>query len=188
MEQFLATFPGTVVAITHDRYFLDNVAGWILELDRGQGIPFEGNYSSWLESKSRRLEAESKKQGFFSRTINQELEWVRKNAKGRRRRARRAFERTRNSARRRTSLTARAELDSITIPAAPRLGSTVIDVEGVTKGYDSRGLLIEDLNCMIPPGAVVGIVGANGAGKTTLFKMITGWTSPTRARWWLARR
>ena len=178
LEQFLATFPGTVVAITHDRYFLDNVAGWILELDRGQGIPFEGNYSSWLESKSRRLEAESKKQDSLSRTINQELEWVRKNAKGQQKKGKarlRAYEELCEAA---NQFTARAELDSITIPAAPRLGSTVIDVEGVTKGYDSRGLLIEDLNCMIPPGAVVGIVGANGAGKTTLFKMITGVDEP----------
>ena len=178
LEQFLATFPGTVVAITHDRYFLDNVAGWILELDRGQGIPFEGNYSSWLESKSRRLEAESKKQDSLSRTINQELEWVRKNAKGQQKKGKarlRAYEELCEAA---NQFTARAELDSITIPAAPRLGSTVIDVEGVTKGYDSRGLLIEDLNCMIPPGAVVGIVGANGAGKTTLFKMITGVDKP----------
>ena len=178
LEQFLATFPGTVVAITHDRYFLDNVAGWILELDRGQGIPFEGNYSSWLESKSRRLEAESKKQDSLSRTINQELEWVRKNAKGQQKKGKarlRAYEELCEAA---NQFTTRAELDSITIPAAPRLGSTVIDVEGVTKGYDSRGLLIEDLNCMIPPGAVVGIVGANGAGKTTLFKMITGVDEP----------
>ena len=178
LEQFLATFPGTVVAITHDRYFLDNVAGWILELDRGEGIPFEGNYSSWLESKSRRLEAESKKQDSLSRTINQELEWVRKNAKGQQKKGKarlRAYEELCEAA---NQFTARADLDSITIPAAPRLGSTVINVEGVTKGYDGRGLLIEDLNCMIPPGAVVGIVGANGAGKTTLFKMITGVDKP----------
>ena len=119
LEQFLATFPGTVVAITHDRYFLDNVAGWILELDRGQGIPFEGNYSSWLESKSRRLEAESKKQDSLSRTINQELEWVRKNAKGQQKKGKarlRAYEELCEAA---NQFTARAELDSITIPAAP---------------------------------------------------------------------
>ena len=128
LEQFLATFPGTVVAITHDRYFLDNVAGWILELDRGEGIPFEGNYSSWLESKSKRLEAERKKQDSLSRTINQELEWVRKNAKGQQKKGKarlRAYEELCEAA---NQFTARAELDSITIPAAPRLGSTVIDV------------------------------------------------------------
>ena len=174
LEQFLATFPGTVVAITHDRYFLDNVAGWILELDRGQGIPFEGNYSAWLESKSKRLEAEGKKQDSLQRTINQELEWVRSNAKGQQKKGKARLRQYEELCEAANQFTARADLDSITIPAAPRLGSTVIDVEGVSKGYDGRGLLIEDLSCIIPPGAVVGIVGANGAGKTTLFKMITG--------------
>ena len=178
LEQFLATFPGTVVAITHDRYFLDNVAGWILELDRGQGIPFEGNYSSWLDSKSKRLEAEGKKQDSLQRTINQELEWVRSNAKGQQKKGKarlRAYEELCDAA---NAFTARAELDSITIPAAPRLGSEVITVSGVSKGYEGRGLLIEGLDCIIPAGAVVGIVGANGAGKTTLFKMITGVDAP----------
>ena len=178
LEQFLATFPGTVVAITHDRYFLDNVAGWILELDRGQGIPFEGNYSTWLDSKSKRLEAEGKKQDSLQRTINQELEWVRSNAKGQQKKGKarlRAYEELCDAA---NAFTARAELDSITIPAAPRLGSEVITVSGVSKGYEGRGLLIEGLDCIIPAGAVVGIVGANGAGKTTLFKMITGADAP----------
>jgi len=178
LEQFLATFPGTVVAITHDRYFLDNVAGWILELDRGEGIPFEGNYSSWLDSKAKRLEAEGKKQDALQRTINQELEWVRSNAKGQQKKGKarlRAYEELCDAA---NAFTARAELDSITIPAAPRLGSEVITVEGVSKGYEGRGLLIEGLDCIIPAGAVVGIVGANGAGKTTLFKMITGVDTP----------
>ena len=178
LEQFLASFPGTVVAITHDRYFLDNVAGWILELDRGQGIPFEGNYSSWLDSKSKRLEAEGKKQDSLQRTINQELEWVRSNAKGQQKKGKarlRAYEELCDAA---NAFTARAELDSITIPAAPRLGSEVITVSGVSKGYEGRGLLIEGLDCIIPAGAVVGIVGANGAGKTTLFKMITGADAP----------
>ena len=178
LEQFLATFPGTVVAITHDRYFLDNVAGWILELDRGEGIPFEGNYSSWLDSKAKRLEAEGKKQDALQRTINQELEWVRSNAKGQQKKGKarlRAYEELCDAA---NAFTARAELDSITIPAAPRLGSEVITVNGVSKGYEGRGLLIEGLDCIIPAGAVVGIVGANGAGKTTLFKMITGVDAP----------
>jgi sulfate-transporting ATPase len=178
LEQFLATFPGTVVAITHDRYFLDNVAGWILELDRGEGIPFEGNYSSWLDSKAKRLEAEGKKQDALQRTINQELEWVRSNAKGQQKKGKarlRAYEELCDAA---NAFTARAELDSITIPAAPRLGTEVITVSGVSKGYEGRGLLIEGLDCIIPAGAVVGIVGANGAGKTTLFKMITGADAP----------
>ena len=180
LERFLATFTGTVVAITHDRYFLDNVAGWILELDRGEGIPFEGNYSAWLESKSKRLESEQKKQDALSRTINQELEWVRKNAKGQQKKGKarlRAYEELCDEA---NKFTARADLDSITIPAAPRLGDVVVDVKGVSKGYEGRGLLIDGLDCMIPPGAVVGIVGANGAGKTTLFKMITGIDEPDK--------
>jgi ATPase subunit of ABC transporter with duplicated ATPase domains len=180
LEQFLATFPGTVVAITHDRYFLDNVAGWILELDRGEGIPFEGNYSTWLESKSNRLASEQKKQDALSRTINAELEWVRKNAKGQQKKGKarlRAYEELCDEA---TKFTARADLDSITIPAAPRLGDVVVDVKGLSKGYEGRGLLIDGFDCMVPPGAVVGIVGANGAGKTTLFKMITGVDEPDK--------
>jgi ATPase subunit of ABC transporter with duplicated ATPase domains len=134
LEKFLATFPGTVVAITHDRYFLDNVAGWILELDRGEGIPFEGNYSTWLESKSNRLASEQKKQDALSRTINAELEWVRKNAKGQQKKGKarlRAYEELCDEA---TKFTARADLDSITIPAAPRLGDVVVDVKGLSKG------------------------------------------------------
>ena len=180
LEQFLATFPGTVVAITHDRYFLDNVAGWILELDRGEGIPFEGNYSSWLDSKSKRLEAEGKKQDSLQRTINQELEWVRSNAKGQQKKGKARLRQYEELCEAANQFTARAELDSITIPAAPRLGSEVITVEGVSKGYEGRGLLIEDFDCIIPAGAVVGIVGANGAGKTTLFKMITGVDTPDK--------
>jgi ATP-binding cassette ChvD family protein len=178
LEQFLATFPGTVVAITHDRYFLDNVAGWILELDRGEGIPFEGNYSSWLDSKSKRLEQEGKKQDSLARTINQELDWVRSNAKGQQKKGKARLRRYEDLCEEASKFSARADLDSITIPAAPRLGGTVINVENVSKGYEGRGLLIDGLDCMIPPGAVVGIVGANGAGKTTLFKMITGVDEP----------
>jgi ATPase subunit of ABC transporter with duplicated ATPase domains len=170
--------PGTVVAITHDRYFLDNVAGWILELDRGEGIPFEGNYSSWLDSKSKRLEQEGKKQDSLARTINQELDWVRSNAKGQQKKGKARLRRYEDLCEEASKFSARADLDSITIPAAPRLGGTVINVENVSKGYEGRGLLIDGLDCMIPPGAVVGIVGANGAGKTTLFKMITGVDEP----------
>jgi len=178
LEQFLATFKGTVVAITHDRYFLDNVAGWILELDRGEGIPFEGNYSSWLESKSKRLEAENKKKSSLDRQIEQELEWVRSNAKGQVKKGKarlRAYEELCEAA---AKFQARQDLDSITIPAAPRLGDVVITAENLQKGYPGRGLLIDNLSCNIPPGSVVGIVGGNGAGKTTLFKMVTGQETP----------
>jgi ATPase subunit of ABC transporter with duplicated ATPase domains len=158
LEQFLATFKGTVVAITHDRYFLDNVAGWILELDRGEGIPFEGNYSSWLESASNRMEQEGKKQNSLQRTINQELEWVRSNAKGQQKKGKARLRQYEELCEAANQFTGRSELDSITIPSAPRLGSEVITVTGVSKGYEGRGLLIEDLDCTIPAGAVVGYV------------------------------
>lgn len=178
LEQFLATFPGTVVAITHDRYFLDNVAGWILELDRGEGIPFEGNYSAWLESKGSRLESENKKKSSLDRQMEKELEWVRSNAKGQVKKGKarlRAYEELCQQA---AQFQARQDLDSITIPAAPRLGDVVITAEGLQKGYPGRGLLIDNFNAIIPPGSVVGIVGGNGAGKTTLFKMVTGQETP----------
>lgn len=158
LEQFLATFPGTVVAVTHDRYFLDNVAGWILELDRGQGIPFEGNYSSWLQSKSDRMDMEGKKLASLERSIKSELEWVRSNAKGSMKKGKarlRAYDDLCAAAK---EFTSRDELDSITIPAAPRLGNSVIAVNGLSKGYEGRGLLIDDFDCVIPQGAVVGIV------------------------------
>ncbi len=175
LEQHLAGYPGTVIAVTHDRYFLDNVAGWILELDRGKGIPFEGNYTRWLEQKEARLQQEEKEASKRQKTIHQELEWVRQNAKG---------QRTKSKARiaRYEELQAglsderRDEL-KIYIPPGPRLGTIVVQAEGVEKGYGDR-TLVEDLTFDLPPGGIVGIIGPNGAGKTTLFRMITGSESP----------
>ena len=175
LEQHLAQYPGTVIAVTHDRYFLDNVAGWILELDRGKGIPFEGNYTSWLEQKEARLKQEEKDASKRQKTIHQELEWVRQNAKG---------QRTKSKARiaRYEELQAglsderREELE-IYIPPGPRLGRVVVQAEGVKKGYDGR-TLVEDLTFDLPPGGIVGVIGPNGAGKTTLFRMITGSEAP----------
>ena len=175
LEQHLAQYPGTVIAVTHDRYFLDNVAGWILELDRGKGIPFEGNYTSWLEQKEARLKSEEKEASKRQKTIGQELEWVRQNAKG---------QRTKSKARiaRYEELQAglsderREELE-IYIPPGPRLGRVVVQAEGVKKGYDGR-TLVENLTFDLPPGGIVGVIGPNGAGKTTLFRMITGSEAP----------
>jgi ATP-binding cassette ChvD family protein len=178
LEQFLAQFRGTVVAITHDRYFLDNVAGWILELDRGEGIPFEGNYTSWLESKANRLDMEDKKASSMDKALKQELEWVRKNAKGQQKKGKarlRAYEELCAAS---AEYTKREGMDSITIPTAPRLGDIVLTCEGLTKGFDTRGLLIDNFSATIPPGSIVGIVGGNGAGKTTLFRMIVGEDQP----------
>jgi len=171
LEHHLGAYPGTVVAITHDRYFLDNVAEWILELDRGQGIPWKGNYSSWLEQKRERLRVEEKQESARQRTLERELEWVRmapraRHAKGRARVN--AYEDLLNADERELVRTA-----EILIPKGPRLGSTVIRAEGVRKGYGDR-LLMENLTFDVPPGAIVGIIGANGAGKTTLFRMVTG--------------
>ncbi len=175
LERFLKDYPGTVVAITHDRYFLDNAAGWILELDRGHGIPYEGNYSSWLEQKDARLERESKQQASHQKAIKAELEWVRQNAKGRqsKSKARLARFEEMNS----QEFQDRNETNELYIPPGPRLGNKVIDIEGVSKGFDGR-ILIEDLNLSIPPGAIVGVIGGNGAGKSTLFKMISGAEQP----------
>ncbi len=175
LEQHLAGYPGTVIAVTHDRYFLDNVAGWILELDRGKGIPFEGNYTSWLEQKEARLAQEEKEASKRQKTIHQELEWVRQNAKG---------QRTKSKARiaRYEELQAglgderREELE-IYIPPGPRLGNVVVQAEGVDKSFGDRQL-IDDLSFDLPPGGIVGVVGPNGAGKTTLFRMITGEEAP----------
>ena len=175
LEQHLAGYPGTVIAVTHDRYFLDNVAGWILELDRGKGIPFEGNYTSWLEQKEARLKQEEKEASKRQKTIHQELEWVRQNAKG---------QRTKSKARiaRYEELQAglpeerREELE-IYIPPGPRLGQVVVQAEHVDKAYNDR-TLVEDLTFDLPPGGIVGVVGPNGAGKTTLFRMITGAEEP----------
>ncbi len=175
LEQHLADYKGTIVAVTHDRYFLDNVAGWILELDRGQGHPFKGNYSSWLEQKQKRLAQEEKTESARQRTIKEELEWVRKNPKGRR---------TKSQARlnRYEALIAEernTKLDDVQIhiPAGQRLGGTVIEATNVRKGFGDR-LLIEDLSFTLPPAGIVGVIGPNGAGKTTLFNMITGSEKP----------
>jgi len=177
LERFLQDYHGTVVAITHDRYFLDNVARWILELDRGRGIPFEGNYSSWLEQKQTRLAQEEKSNEARRRTLERELEWVRmapkaRQAKGKARLA--AYERLQSEAEADSGIDSKLE---IAIPPGPRLGDTVIRVEGLRKGFGDR-LLIEDLSFSLPPAGIVGIIGPNGAGKTTLFKMLAGAEAP----------
>jgi len=175
LERFLHEFPGTVVAVTHDRYFLDNVAGWILELDRGRGIPFEGNYSSWLEQKGRRLAQEQKAEAARERAIKEELEWVRANPKGRqaKSKARLArFEELQSQ-----EYQARNETREIYIPPGPRLGELVIEANNLKKGFGER-VLIDDLSFNVPRGAIVGIIGPNGAGKTTLFRMLMGQDRP----------
>ncbi|MEO9653584.1 energy-dependent translational throttle protein EttA [Marinomonas sp.] len=175
LERFLKDYPGTVVAITHDRYFLDNAAGWILELDRGHGIPYEGNYSSWLEQKDARLEQEAKQQVSHKKAIKSELEWVRQNAKGRqsKSKARLARFEEMNS----QEFQDRNETNELYIPPGPRLGSKVIEIEGVSKSFEHK-MLLEDFNMVVPQGAIVGVVGGNGAGKSTLFKMIAGTEQP----------
>ncbi|MDK2750104.1 MAG: energy-dependent translational throttle protein EttA [Halomonas meridiana] len=175
LERFLHDYNGTVVAITHDRYFLDNVAGWILELDRGQGIPFEGNYSQWLEQKEQRLTQEAKQEASRQKAIKQELEWVRSNAKGRQAKSKarlNRFEEMQSG-----DFQKRNETNEIYIPPGPRLGDKVIEFHNVTKRFDDK-LLYQDLSFTIPPGAIVGIVGGNGAGKSTLFKLVTGKEQP----------
>ncbi len=175
LERFLHDYPGTVVAITHDRYFLDNVAGWILELDRGYGIPWEGNYSSWLEQKDARLQQESKSESALQKTIKQELEWVRSNPKARqsKSKARMARFEELNSQEHQK----RNETNELYIPPGPRLGDKVLDVKNLTKSFGDR-VLIDDLSFSVPKGAIVGIIGANGAGKSTLFKMMSGAEKP----------
>jgi len=171
LERFLHEYPGTVVAVTHDRYFLDNVAGWILELDRGHGIPWEGNYSSWLEQKEKRLELEEKQEAARVRTMKHELDWVRSNPKGRhaKSKARLArFEELQSQ-----EFQARNETNEIYIPPGPRLGDLVIEAQGLRKAYGDN-LLYEDLSFNLPKGGIVGIIGPNGAGKTTLFRILTG--------------
>ena len=176
LQRFLADYEGTVVMVTHDRYFLDNVTGWILEIDRGRGIPYEGNYSSWLEQKQKRLAQEEREESARQRTLSEELEWIRQSPRAR-------------QAKSKARITAYEELlaksqdiapgsAQIVIPPAPRLGDLVIEAEGLAKGYGDH-LLVEGLSFKIPPGAIVGIIGPNGAGKTTLFKMITGQEEPT---------
>jgi ATP-binding cassette ChvD family protein len=179
LQRFLEDYPGTVVTVTHDRYFLDEVAGWILELDRGRGLPFEGNYSGWLEQKRQRLEQEGRQEAARRRTLERELEWVRQSP-----RARQAKSKARLSAY--ESLVAQnreraPETAQIVLPPGPRLGDLVITAEGVVKGFGDR-LLIEGLDFRLPPGGIVGVIGPNGAGKTTLFRMITGQEMPDRGR------
>ena len=175
LERFLSTFPGTVIAVTHDRYFLDNVAGWILELDRGRGIPWKGNYSSWLEQKQKRLANEERTEADRQKTLQRELEWVRMSAKGRHAKGKarlNAYEAmlSHESEKRAPDL-------EIYIPPGQRLGKVVFELEGVSKGMGERELM-ENVNAIIPPGAIVGIIGPNGAGKTTLFKMLVGQEKP----------
>jgi energy-dependent translational throttle protein EttA len=175
LEQFLQRFPGTVVAVTHDRYFLDNAAGWILELDRGYGIPWEGNYSSWLEQKEKRLQVEASQEAARIKAMQAELEWVRQNPKGRQAKSKARLARFEELSQHEHQ--ARNETKEIFIPVAERLGNEVIEFENVSKGYGER-LLIDRLSFKVPPGAIVGIIGPNGAGKSTLFRMITGREKP----------
>ena len=175
LEQYLSKFPGTVIAVTHDRYFLDNVAGWILELDRGEGIPWKGNYTSWLEQKDKRLAGEEKEQSRKAKTLERELDWIRQGAKARQSKSKARIAAYENllkepSAEKLQELT-------IYIPAGPRLGDIVIESQGVSKGYDKK-VLLDKVDFVIPKGAIVGVVGPNGVGKSTLFKMITGKETP----------
>jgi len=175
LERHLAEYKGAVVAVTHDRYFLDNVAGWILELDRGRGLPYEGNYSSWLEQKQARLQQEGKQEKARQKTINSELEWVRENPKGRRKKAKARI----NNYEELLAQESSVNLDQVQIhiPAGPRLGGVVVEAKELKKGFGDK-LLIEDLSFSLPPGGIVGVIGPNGAGKSTLFKMITGDEQP----------
>ncbi|MGH8670264.1 MAG: energy-dependent translational throttle protein EttA, partial [Burkholderiales bacterium] len=175
LEQFLQRFPGTVVAVTHDRYFLDNAAGWILELDRGYGIPWEGNYSGWLEQKQKRLQVEASQEVARIKAMQAELEWVRQNPKGRQSKSKARLARFEELSSQ--EYLSRNETQEIFIPVAERLGNEVIELDNVSKGYGDR-LLIDKLSLKIPPGAIVGIIGPNGAGKSTLFRMIIGKEQP----------
>jgi ATP-binding cassette ChvD family protein len=175
LERHLRDYPGTVVAVTHDRYFLDNVAGWILELDRGRGIPYQGNYSGWLEQKRARLDQDARQEAARRRTIERELEWVRLNASARRNKPKARL----NAYESLLAQDANVKLDQVQIhiPAGPRLGDVVVEADGLRKAYGDR-VLFEDLSFRLPPGGIVGVIGANGAGKTTLLRMITGHEQP----------
>jgi ATP-binding cassette ChvD family protein len=175
LERFLDEYPGTVVAVTHDRYFLDNVAGWILELDRGRGIPWEGNYSSWLEQKEVRLAQEKRQEASHIKAMKEELEWVRSNPKGRQAKAKARVARFEELSSQ--EFQKRNETQELYIPPGPRLGDQVIEANGVSKSYGDQ-LLYDNLNFRLPQGGIVGVIGANGAGKTTLFRMITGQEKP----------
>jgi ATP-binding cassette ChvD family protein len=177
LERYLANFKGTVVAVTHDRYFLDNVAGWILELDRGQGIPWEGNYSSWLEQKEQRLEQEEKAEAAHQKAVKSELEWIRQGSKGRHSKSRARIKQYEELASK--EFQKRNETQEIYIPPGPRLGDLVVETDGVAKGYGER-LLFDNLSFKVPPGAIVGVIGPNGAGKTTLFRLISGQEEPDK--------
>ncbi len=175
LEHHLQSYAGTIIAVTHDRYFLDNVAGWILELDRGVGIPWKGNYSSWLDQKQRRLAQEEKKESDRQRTLKRELEWIKMSPKGRRSKSKARINAYENLLSQETEKLAQ-ELE-IFIPPGPRLGKVVIEASGISKSFGDR-LLVENMNFNLPPGGIVGVIGANGAGKSTLFKMITGQEQP----------
>jgi energy-dependent translational throttle protein EttA len=175
LERFLEEYPGTVIAVTHDRYFLDNVAGWILELDRGHGIPWEGNYSSWLEQKNKRLEIEERQQEALQKMLARELEWVRQNPKARQAKSKARMQRFEELSSQ--EFQKRNETNEIYIPPGPRLGDVVIDAQGLRKSFGDK-LLFDNLNFNLPPGGIVGIIGPNGAGKTTLFRMLTGQETP----------
>ena len=175
LERYLESYAGTVVAVTHDRYFLDNVAGWILELDRGHGIPWEGNYSSWLEQKEARLQQEEREQAAHRKTVAAELEWVRQGARGRQTKSRARLQRFEELQSK--EFQQRSETNEIYIPPGPRLGDVVIEAKALNKGFDDA-MLIEGLSFELPPGGIVGVIGANGAGKTTLFKMLTRQEQP----------
>ena len=171
MERFLQDYPGTVVAITHDRYFLDNAAGWILELDRGHGIPYEGNYTNWLEAKEARLQTEAKQQAAHQKTIKAELEWVRANPKGRQSKSKARIARFEelNS----QEFQTRNETQELYIPPGARLGDKVLEVNNLCKGFDEK-TLIDNLSFSVPKGSIVGIIGGNGAGKTTFLRLLVG--------------
>ncbi|MGH8378427.1 MAG: energy-dependent translational throttle protein EttA, partial [Gammaproteobacteria bacterium] len=175
LERYLQEYPGTVVAVTHDRYFLDNVAGWILELDRGHGIPWQGNYSSWLEQKEKRLELEEKQETAHIKAMKQELEWVRTNPKGRHAKSKARLQRFEELSS--TEFQKRNETQELYIPPGPRLGDVVVEAKGLCKSFGDT-LLFENLSFNLPPGGIVGVIGPNGAGKTTLFRMFVGQEKP----------